>query len=867
MSEATESSERPREFKWGFASAALVILVLMIVGQFVGTLVERLTMHAGAWAGREWLLVAVIGGFSVSTIAFLFLQRAAVFKFFRSMHVGVALVSWSLVAVAAGVLVPQIDNFEDATERVPSVSDIDDEVFYALLPLPAPDDEMLDEQQRISVAAQTDRVLAGLTADQKTRIQRYKSQYLTFRWAEGYFLYHLKHPYGWGMPKPGGLTAEQKVGLERFGNKYGQEERTNREKQMKAAFGGRAISQEIGSFIRRNETRFRAAFDVCTTMHLNRTYKSHWFATLLGLLFVGIFSNTFKGAPSSWLSTRKVGYVTVHIGVMTLLLGGAISKANTVRGILNLDLRQGPTDKFLAYFDRNKPRWMPFSIKLDRFARRDWKTLEVGFLDEQFKSNPPQYTLWPGRTVDLDFVESKDGDKRPRIRLEVVSVHERARVGTGGFEEAPIDERGMTLGPQVTLAVTPGRPGEDAPGASRRWQLSPLIAQRRLLYDPDVPFRMLAVFDQDPAVVRAALTGVDEQRMGWLSMRTTGTNEVEARPVAVKVGDVIDAPGGYKIRVARCVPAFQLDHESNKEIVDERPIGLVYPANPAAMLEITPPDGGTVEYRPVLERIDYEDAELRKELRFKDLVVNFTWDRWSAPGPERVVLSWDTKGRATLYASDGSATQADVKAPLTLPGGARVVLEDLFVNARPTRKVELDPAAPVIAGPHFDESFYATDPTGVEVRVTTDPGTPDEKSEVIVMASTEESFANQWLSPDRRFYLSYYHNDRAFPFEWRSVLSVWKKDASGRFTQVDAGSEEDREIRVNDYFHYGGYRFFQTNADARFPTYSGIGVVYDPGIPIVLAGMYLTILGTILAFIVRPISEAYGKRKKASVTA
>jgi cytochrome c biogenesis protein ResB len=92
------------------------------------------------------------------------------------------------------------------------------------------------------------------------------------------------------------------------------------------------------------------------------------------------------------------------------------------------------------------------------------------------------------------------------------------------------------------------------------------------------------------------------------------------------------------------------------------------------------------------------------------------------------------------------------------------------------------------------------------------------------------------------------------------VLTVWKTDPDGRRYKVDAGSPKQREIRVNDYFKYGGYRFFQTNAKAEDPNYSGIGVVYDPGIPIVLAGMYTIILGTVLAFLVRPILEARRQR-------
>jgi cytochrome c biogenesis protein ResB len=98
------------------------------------------------------------------------------------------------------------------------------------------------------------------------------------------------------------------------------------------------------------------------------------------------------------------------------------------------------------------------------------------------------------------------------------------------------------------------------------------------------------------------------------------------------------------------------------------------------------------------------------------------------------------------------------------------------------------------------------------------------------------------------------------PFEWRSVLSIIETDNAGQPFEVKLGTEQDREIRVNDYFKYKGYRFFQTNAIPEDPTYSGIGVVYDPGIPIVLVGMYTIIAGTVIAFLLRPVVLASRKR-------
>ncbi|MBL8857374.1 MAG: hypothetical protein JNL28_02560 [Planctomycetes bacterium] len=864
MTDAIATPTPKKPFKWGFASAALVIFTIMIAGQFVGTIIEGLR-QPGEWGGREKLLAAVLAGFVVSSAAFVVMQWSAVLRFFRTMNVGVSLVSISLLAVFAGVLVPQIDNFEDSTERVPSISDISDDLFYAYLALPDETDANLSPEQRAKAQARADEVLKGLDGDQRARLRKYRAGYNAFRWAEGYFIYHLVHPYGIGMPKPAPLPAQVVDGLDRYGKKYGREERDNREKQMKAAFNGRTVSQEIGAMIRRNESLFRSAFDISTTLHLNRAYKSHWFATLLGMLFVGVFFNTFKGRPSTWISMRKIGFFTVHLGVMTLLIGGAISKIYTVRGIMHMDLREGPTDEFWAYFDRTKLRGLPFHLKLDRFARRDWKTLEVGFPAESFSSQPPQYTLWPGRKVDLDFAPDAKGVERPRIRLEVLSVHERARVEPSELVEGGPDAAD-SLGPIATLSVTtPQSDGTGASGAStRKYFLSPERSELRLMFDPAVRFRMSSDFSDDIATAHKLLREVDDGRVGWLQMRVAAAGGVEPMRVPIKVGDTVAGPGGYSLRVTRATPTFRFDRNTMKEVIDDQPIAEQYPSNPAVILEITHKDGGVPEERPILERLDYEDAGLQKGFRFSELAVNFVWDPWNAPGPERRVFHWDKSGRATIVAPDGSAVPVAVGTVLPLPGDTRVHLEKVMLNARVERNIVLDPAAPIIDGPHFDSSFYSTDPTGVEVRVTTNPETPSERSEVVTLASTETVFANYWSSPDKRFYLHYFENDRAQPFEWRSVLSVWGRDANGKLSVRDAGSEAEREIRVNDYFKYAGYRFFQTNAVPQLPTYSGIGVVYDPGIPTVLVGMYLTILGTLLAFILRPIAEAYGKKKKES---
>lgn len=855
-----------KPFRWGFLSATGLILLVVCIGQAAGFAIGDFAR--GGMRGKDWLFLA----FALSGAVFLALQRGAVKRFFRTMHVGVSLIVLSVLAVTVGVLVPQIEGFEDPEERVPGISDVPDDVVDRYLSAPK-----READAWAGPRPDDDPSLASLSHDQVGRLKGYRREYEAFRWAEGYFLYHLSHPYGIGMPKPE-LPSSVLESLDKFGDRYGSEEKKNREVEMRAAFSGREKTQEIGKLIGRHETTFRRAFDVCTALHLNRTYKSNWFATLLWLLGIGVFFNTFKFGAGKLLSMKKIGFVTVHLGVMTILAGGFVSKLMTDRGILHLDLADRPTDTYWAYQSPTKKTRMPFSLKLERFARKDWPTLEVGFFSDNFRSKLPEYTLWPGFTKDLDYVKGEDGVARPRIHLEVLSLSARAEVKTPRFWEAkdPHDPEGA--GPLAELSVAMGGPsGDDAvedpndphdPHGSPHGRastqtaiLKPDYPERNTLYDPAWMFRLRIMHGTDAGEAARALAEVDSGIIGTLSARGTGAGEVDLRRIPFRLGDEIEV-AGYKVVVEEATANFRLDTNGKTEVRDPRPLADQYPIRPAVWVKITPVDGETAERRLLLEALDWEAQGRQQLFTYKDLVLKLEWERWTSPGPPRHVLHWSQDGRAQLFGSDGTSRTVLIGEPLPLPGPTRVTPVNLLTNALYEKQIAF--LAPPIEGPHFDEHFYATDPVGLEIAVTSDPGTKDERREVVRMASTDESLANMWADPADRFYVRFYGNDRALPFEWRSVLSVYEKDADGKPYKVDVGPEDDREIRVNDYFHYRGYRFFQTNARPEMPTYSGVGVVYDPGIPVVLLGMYLTIAGTVLAFIVRPIFE---RRKPAPVPA
>ena len=856
--------ERVKVFRWGFASASGMVLALVVAGQAVGVMLAG--FGVGGMQARDWIFCA----FLASACWLCFLQRHAIWRFLRSVQVGVTLVALTTLAVIVGVLVPQIEGFEDPEQRVTAAN--------------------------------------------------YEDQYAAFRWAEGYFLYHVLHPYGIGMPEavlPPGIDER----LEAFGRRYGREEEKNRKKQMSSAFSGGPKTNEIRAFIERHDVGLRRAFDVCTALHLNRTYKSWWFTTLLGLLGASIFSNLWRGKPRRLVRIEKIGFLVTHLGMLVMLVGGGISKSQTVRGILHLDLEQPPNNEFWAYHSPEDRRTMPFWLHLQRFARKDWKQLEVGFVEDRFNSRPPTYTLWEGRTIDLDFVEDGAGGLRPRVRLEVLGLHEQAEVSEWLLSEAGDEHAGEGLGAVLQLSVpdyerlsaarAAGMALEDLPRLTRAEFLSPAYPGQDLFHDLAWDVRIKAVFDGGPSTEfsPADLFPVEEI-VGHLELRELEQGDVQARRVPFRVGDTIEAPGGFRIEVKEATGAYRVNREDLTEIRDTRPLAEQPPHSPAVWLSITPPGGGEPEHRLVHERVDAEKHGKLEKYTYDSLVVRLQWERWASAGPPRFVITWSAAGDALLYSED-APNAAPVPLvpgdPLPVPG--RIVLERAFADAFAEKEVLFLEEQAATDG--FETDFYSNAPRGLELRVTQDPDTPSERVEVVRLATTEHSLADRWQSSDESFHVTFFENEAVMPYEWRSVLSIFDEDPDGRWSvfsgvdgrlietrnaqdshllserhgvriipledidgdgerdfagpvkRLDTGPERAREIRVNDYLSHAGYRFFQTNAIPEIPTYSGIGVVFDPGIPMVLAGMYTIILGTVLAFIVRPIVLARRKKRKA----
>ena len=345
-------------------------------------------------------------------------------------------------------------------------------------------------------------------------------------------------------------------------------------------------------------------------------------------------------------------------------------------------------------------------------------------------------------------------------------------------------------------------------------------------------------------------------------MRVKTGNEAAETPYPIRIGETVELPGGYRVEVREAVPDYRLDRRTGSEIRDGRALAEQAPSNPAVICWITSPGGGEPERRVVRQNVDAVSQGLQSDYEYSELVLYLLWDEWRAPGPERYFLHWGPDSDPVLVSEGGSVTSVEIGASLPVGSSTELALERFFRRAVVSQNVRFDERGTPDPGT-VDLDFYSRDKRGLTLEVITDPDMENEIVEQVELV-TDAGLSSTWRSAEGDMALTFFENTAMMPFEWRSVLTIHEEGPDGQLVKVDTGTERDSEIRVNDYFYWAGYRFFQTNADPDFPTYSGIGVVFDPGIPFVLTGMYVIIAGTILAFIVRPIVRARKKKEQAA---
>jgi hypothetical protein len=195
-----------------------------------------------------------------------------------------------------------------------------------------------------------------------------------------------------------------------------------------------------------------------------------------------------------------------------------------------------------------------------------------------------------------------------------------------------------------------------------------------------------------------------------------------------------------------------------------------------------------------------------------------------------------------------------------LRGDAAFSLEILEYAAQTTVVREQESSAIVSYTELTDTTFFDPAPATIKLKLTGIGEDGENYSEEVFLhaGGDGDGIPFSYFSEDgtRRIVWLKFHEDRSpgsMPLEWQSKLSILEFDEDGNAQTVAQGA-----VRVNDYFVYAGYRFFQTNHNPNDPTYSGIGVVYDPGINWVLWGLYSVMSATAFIFLIRPL--IYGSK-------
>ncbi|MFQ5749124.1 MAG: hypothetical protein ACE5H3_06665 [Planctomycetota bacterium] len=803
-------------FSWGFRNAFGTILVLAVWAEVLAGLVARMQAAEGPsrWFWAAGFFLAVLP-FPAAVIYF----GRVVFGFFRSIKVGVINLVFLGLGSMAGVLFHQ----EDPNAPIPPVEE-------------------------------------GMTVFETGRY----NHYLDFRHAHAYFTFHLLHgPLGGkvyhllpGTPATCAVDEKEIASkiqvlekrLPEIRSRLGEDFAVGLKASSEAGLRTRGENREIQALETSWDDFWWTLFTWADRLDFLRVYKSPWFACFWVILFGGVLSNTFRGGWRRLLRPGKWGFAATHAGVMLVILGAALGRFREERGILELHVGER-SDHYMGYDRIQRPflNRVPFQVKLDAFRADLHDVLQVVFvkkkpdgqLDYEFAlDRQPKFRIYPGLKLAFD----RDEEGRPALQLEILEYERQAVMGLR-IRPAEAEEDGIPLarvvleadsgGPRAPVVLLPLR--EETPG------------QNRILVDGPGGLRVAYLPVQDEAGARAALEHPVPRRYAVLRPRLAGGG-TSLPPIEVVPGGVSRLESGqdsYQVEILDAMAHLRLQRnpEGKLEPAAIDPIEHQEPTIPAVHLRITNSQGASEERWILQEEFHQDPSRVFPGLKFE-----MDWDAWAYPALGRWLLMQLPDGHlllGELGRPDSLHTLASGgRAPLA--PGIRLHLLEAYPRAVP------EPTFHAVPG----SDFYNPAPAAIRLKVVeARPGDPAVPRERTLVLSTREGIGQQLLrytGPDgegREVVLQFQEDQQDLPVEWRSRLSFFEQQpGTGRWEPVQSG-----EIRVNDYLVHSGFRFFQTNARPEDPTYSGIGVVYDPGMMAVLFGLYLVALGTFVVFLVKPL--------------
>jgi len=631
-----------------------------------------------------------------------------------------------------------------------------------------------------------------------------EAYYGQFKWAEAGFFYRVLHPFGVVRVK---LEAPweryYQLLAERFGRDYARKQRRSEMRHLKNHFRER----EIELFARRHDKFFKGLFRLCKSLRLTDAYRSWWFIFLVSSLS---FNLALCASKRLGLSLSRVGFQMTHLGVIILLIGAALGTCLEQKGMLAFYL--GQHDSFDSFEDMSRGGeevLFGFTVKLTGFRTEYRKKLRVEFLDIDREGLPPGcsfarlYGVWPGAKIKL-----KGGKVVLRVEeFMPATTVETQIVNREDQPENPVVELEMK-GEEETKPVT-------------------LVARdeaRSVALGPGNRFKVKLVWQTGPGVLQRELQAAARPKLGVLRLKCPGDKE-PTEVVLTKKGQEI-VRGDIKLKVLEICGNFARRGS---------PLEEQLPSNPAVQVRIERPTGSEERWyfaRPAVQRFYLQFHPIERD----DIEVEFEYPTWESPCRWRYLLVADSSGGLSVFSISGAKAEGPspvrVGSPLAASGpGANVIVTKYFRHAALQHDiVEYKPPEGV-----DPEDAYFDDPSqpAIKLRVTT----PDSDESVWMVANSQKS---EHLIPG--LLKLTYEDVTGSAKDWKSRLQVLEEN---RVVKTEV-------IEVNHPMSYKGYKFYQTDANPKIPTYSGIKVVRDPGWPVALVGMIVVLAGILYNFYVRP---------------
>lgn len=626
-----------------------------------------------------------------------------------------------------------------------------------------------------------------------------------FRMAEAEFLHRLLGASNLVVPLPEDVEAQ----LARDGAGLGEAEAARRRKAWIGRHREEFRTREVEAFAGAHAAALDVLEFFARATRLDDVYRSAWFFALMVLL--GSSLATATACRLAWRLDR-LPFLATHLGFLLLMVGFGVSRFGAQRG--RLPLRVGETQtRTTAVVTGEVEVDLGFPVQLGAFYAEARTKLAV-----QVEGDPGQP---PSRTQ----VDARPGQKHVfsggRYRVEVLDA---APYGVAAPRIVPAAP-GTAAPAALEVAV------QDAGETTLGWLFA--TGDRRAWLGGEERDYALAFLWDDPAAWMPA------PRDAWGVLELSPeVGPAQLLPALVGARAEVD---GKVVRVAEVCADF-----ARRSL----PLGEQAHNNPAVRLEIEGPAGATAS-RWSFAWVDFDSMHAPA---FPQLKMKYHFARGDL-GPDRQFrIVADREGVSLVrFDAAGAPLAEDLDASVELDlGGRRLSLAVQQVHAAARQELEVLPLTERDlrardgsqgAHDHSDGLFAELSPT--THRLFHPPGPPAVKLRISHASGEVERWfladtagAAGWS--DGRFHLAFGTTPDEVA-EWRSLLVVGEGDAATRDI-----------ARVNHPVSYGGWTFYQHDADPQRPDYSGILAVYDPGWPLVALALLLVSFGVAGMFWVQP---------------